>query len=496
MPVRTLVSLSFLLVLTGYAAGGDAPAAPQLDSSVNHLSNKPCDAKSEKALQEKYPSYRKVDPDYRHAGPEALDRWMDWKWGLRIHWGLYCMVDDGHESWVITRHLKDKEWQKKYYTMYQDFNPTGFDADEWMKIIERAGMKYFSFTSKHHEGFCLWPTKTTQRGFRRNPDGGYTEVVNNFSIMDTPFKRDIIGELVKAGRAHGLGVSLYYSHIDWHDWDFGWDHSNYWYDPKFTKKSDPARWAAFIQKERDQIAELLTEYGPIDTLCLDIQWPNEAREDADGVAKLARRLQPNILLRNRGIEDYGDYETPERVIPEDPRKVNRPWQVIYPCGDGFSYKKNDHYKPREWVLASLIDIVAKGGNFQVGFGPDPNGRWPQEMIDRVAYVGDWLKVNGECIYATRPWNRWHEGKDIRFTRSKDGKYVYAISLKWPGSRLTLGSIKPREGSKIVMLGVKQPMAWRMDEKDGLVIDIPESLQDEAGRPCKQAYAFRIEGEPN
>ena len=451
-------------------------------------------AEQEKALQKKYPAYRGVDSDYRHAGPEALDRWMDWKWGLRIHWGLYCMVD-GQESWIITNHLNDKEWQKKYYTMYQDFNPMGFNADEWMEIMKRAGMKYFSFTSKHHEGFCLWPTKTTQRGWKRIADGNYEEVVNNFSIMDTPCKKDIIGELVNAGRRHGLGVSLYYSHIDWHDWDFGWDRSNYWYDPKFTKQFDPKRWAAFIQKERDQIAELLTWYGPIDTLCLDMSWTDAAQEDAYGVARLARSLQTNIMLRNRGIGPYGDYETPEGTIPEDPTKVNRPWQVIYPCGTGFSYKKNDRYKSKEWVLESLIDIVAKGGNFQVGFGPDPNGKWPREMIERVSYVGDWLKINGESIYATRPWNRWHEGKDIRFTRSKDGKHVYAICLKWPGSSLKLATIKPRDGTKIAMLGVDEPLVWRMDDKEGLMIQIPEKLATEANRPCKQAYAFRIEGEP-
>ena len=106
---------------------------------------------------------------------------------------------NGAESWIITAHLKDKEWLKKYYTMYQDFNPTGFDADEWMRIMKRGGMRYFSFTSKHHEGFCMWPTKTTQRGFKRMPDGSFAEVVNNFSIADTPYKKDIVGGLVRRG---------------------------------------------------------------------------------------------------------------------------------------------------------------------------------------------------------------------------------------------------------------------------------------------------------
>ena len=334
-----------------------------------------------------------------------------------------------------------------------------------------------------------------QKGFRKKADGAYEEVTNHYSIAETPFERDIICELVKAGRGHGLGVSLYYSHIDWHDWDFAWDNRNFWYDGRFTKKSDdPTRWAAFIQKERDQITELLTQYGPIDTLCLDISWHKEAQPDAYGVARLARSLQPNIMLRNRGIEAYGDYETPEAVIPEDPTRIKRPWQVIYPCGTGFSYKQNDSYKPREWVLESLIDIVAKGGNFQVGFGPDPEGKWPQEMVDRVSYVGEWLKVNNECIFATRPYRRYHEGNRLRFTRTKDKKYVYVISLNWPGETLKTALVKAREGSAIRMLGLGQELTWHKDG-DALVIEMPKDLQDATVRPCKQAYAFKIESEP-
>ena len=465
-------------------ASAAVPAAP----------GQPATREEEQRLQRQYSDYRGVDAEYTHAGQAALDRWMDWKWGLRIHWGLYCMFN-GQESWIITQHLKDKEWQKNYYASYQRFNPSGFDAAQWMEIMNRAGMKFFTFTTKHHEGFCLWPTQTLQKGFRTNAGGAYEEVTNHFSIAETPFQRDIVGELVKAGRAHDLGVILYYSHIDWHDWDFAWDNRNFWYDGTFIKKSDdPVRWAAFIQKERDQLTELLTQYGPIDAVSLDIAWPDEAQHEAYGVAKLARKLQPNILLRNRGIGPYGDYETPEAAIPEDPNKIKRPWQVIYPCGTGFSYKQNDHYKPREWVLESLIDIVAKGGNFQIGFGPDPDGKWPREMIDRVSYVGDWLKVNNECIFATRPYMRYHEGKSLRFTRTKDKKYVYVISLKWPGETLKTALVKARDGSPIRLLGLEQNLDWHK-EGDTLVIEMPKSLQDESMRPCQQAYAFKVESEP-
>ena len=183
------------------------------------LAGKPATEKQEQELRDLYANYRQADPGYRHAGPEAVERWMDWKWGLRIHWGLYCMFNGG-ESWILVNPPKSRDWQLNYYASYQQFNPAGFDADEWMRIMQRAGMKYFSFTSKHHEGFCMWPTKTLQKGFRKKADGSYEEVTDHYSIAETPFKRDILGEIVKAGRAHGLGVSLYYSHIDWHDCGF------------------------------------------------------------------------------------------------------------------------------------------------------------------------------------------------------------------------------------------------------------------------------------
>jgi len=224
-----------------------------------------------------------------------------------------------------------------------------------------------------------------------------------------------------------------------------------------------------------------------------MSWCKEAQPDAFGVAKLARSLQPNIMLRNRGIAQYGDYETPEREIPEDPNQIKRPWQVIYPCGTGFSYKNNDTYKSREWVLESLIDIVSKGGNFQVGFGPDATGRWPQEMIDRVNYVGDWLKVNGESIFATRPYLRYHEGKDLRFTRTKDKKYVYIISLKWPGETLQSKLVKAKAGSSIRLLGADQELKWHQNQA-GLTIELPKALQDESHRPSRQAYAFKVEAD--
>jgi alpha-L-fucosidase len=170
--------------------------------------------------------------------------------------------------------------------------------------------------------------------------------------------------------------------------------------------------------------------------------------------------------------------------------------VIYPLAHGFSHDPDPaHYKGTGWIVGNLVDTVAKGGSFQVGVGPDATGKFHPAAVEQLKETGRWLKVNGKGIYGTRPrdGSLWAEGSDVRFSRTKDWRYIYAFVQKWPGNTLTVASVRAKPGSQIQLLGAPSPLKWRNDSGRGLVIDIPANLQDEARRPCKYSYCFRIEG---
>ena len=163
------------------------------------------------------------------------------------------------------------------------------------------------------------------------------------------------------------------------------------------------------------------------------------------------------MLRARGIGNYGDYYTPEGFVPGNRENTSMPWFVIYPLGSSFSYESDAaRHKGSAWIIGNLVDAVSKGGNFMVGIGPDPNGLFHPTAVEQLKEAGAWLRVNGEGVYASRPreLSLWKEGEDLRFTRSKDLRTVWAFALKWPGRELALTSVNPRTGSEIRMSGVR------------------------------------------
>jgi alpha-L-fucosidase len=469
------------------------------------------------------PHYRRVQsyieevPElgYRWASPSAYEAFLDMKYGVRIHWGIYSVAGLAHESWPFLR--LDYAERAHYNELYKTWNPTGFDADAWTSLFADNGMRMFAFTTKHHEGFSMFDTRTRVRERIRWDASGGPALENSdlaYSIMETPFRRDIVKELCSAGRKRDLRIALYFSHPDWYDADFRpyADHpaqvpSSAVLDPEWMdsrKRLGKLIWMApdptpnavarMMARHRAQIEELLTNYGDIHMLSLD-QWfgPTVWPQLRQTLLRI-RELQPNVMIRARGIGNYGDYYTPEGFIPGDKSNTGMPWMVIYPLANGFSFDPDAaHYKGAKWIVDNIIDTAAKGGSFQVGIGPDPAGRFHPAAVEQVKQVGIWLKTCGPGIYATRPreGDLWREGEAIRFTRAKDNRTIYCFALEWPGKVLRLRSVRPQAGSRISMFGYPDALRWKFDSATALEIEIPESLAAEVRRPSEYAWGWTI-----
>ena len=335
-----------------------------------------------------------------------LRQWQDLKFGVLIHWGLYAQAgiveswSIASEDWISrdTTRTYD-EYKRWYWSLADSLRPTRFDPAQWAEACRRAGMRYAIFTTKHHDGFCLWDSQET-----------------DFTIARHAFReRDFM-------------MGAYFSKPDWHSQFYWWDvYPNRGRNTTYDTRQYPWRWRQFTAFTHRQVRELMSGYGPIDILWLDGGWVcPENRQDIDmpALAAMARRLQPGLIVVDRTIRGpYENYQTPERGVPEG--QLLHPWESCIPLSDDWGYVRRPRWKSAATVVATLIDIVAKGGNMVLGVGPTPDGLLEPAVTSRLDSIGQWLRANGAAIYQTRPTTPWREG-DVYFTQSRDGAVRYAI----------------------------------------------------------------------
>jgi alpha-L-fucosidase len=365
---------------------------------------------------------------------ERMAWWRDASFGMFIHWGAYA-VPGGARNGEVCRGGAEWIMDKLDYTIedYEKdvvakFNPVKFNADEWVAMAKDAGMKYIVLTSKHHDGFCLWDSEIT-----------------DYDIMEaSPFQRDIVSELAEACERGGIKFCFYHSIVDWHHPQAQAPlYPNYNAGQKDQSVVNPEFPKYYENYLKPQVKELLTNYGDIGVVWFDGDWiADYTTEMGKEFYDYIREIQPNTIVNNRvdkgrmGMEGMdkagefaGDFGTPEQEIPAT--GIDSDWESCMTMNGSWGYKPSDsNWKSSETLIHNLIDIVSKGGNFLLNIGPDPQGLFPPESVERLADMGKWTKVNGASIYGAKasPFDRPEWG---RYT-SKRG-IIYAHVFDWPES---------------------------------------------------------------
>jgi len=336
-------------------------------------------------------------------GKHRMAWWRASRFGMFIHWGLYSVL--GRGEWAMNR---ENILAADYEKLASEFNPRYFKPKEWIRLAKESGMKYIVFTTKHHDGFCLWDSNLT-----------------DYTSVKAVARRDFVRELVDACHADGMPVGLYFSLIDWH-------HP----DGDGRGITDPDARERYISFVHGQVRELCSNYGKISILWYDVPWPYDAEHwRSVELNAMARELQPGIIINNRA-KTQEDFGTPEGHIKAE--EAGRDWEACMTLNDNWGYHLGDkNWKSSREVIMMLADCAQKGGNLLLNVGPNGDGIIPAESQRILKEVGAWLERNGVAIYDTDRadvgWNNW--GK---FTVR--GRSLYLIIDKWTGSEMLIGRL--------------------------------------------------------
>ncbi len=374
-------------------------------------------------------------------------KWFDEaRFGMFIHWGLYSMP--ARHEWIK---LFEEIPEEKYDKYFEYFNPDMYDPKEWAAYAKKCGMKYVVITSKHHEGFCLFDSKYT-----------------DYKATNTKAGRDLLKECIDAFRAEGIHIGLYYSLLDWH-------HPEYPIDiihprrrdenaQELNKSRDMKKYAEYM---RNQVTELLTNYGKIDMLWLDFSYdaknwpiPNyygekwhsgkcEVDWESDKLIATARAIQPDIIINNRsGIEQ--DLWTPEQYQPTECIRAEDTgefvtWEACQTFSDSWGYHRDEEmWKSPEMLVEMLIDTVAADGNMILNVGPTSRGYFDSRAVKLLGDIGEWMKCHGDSIYGCGSADKEFKAPEgCKLTQSNDGKRLYIHLFKYPFKYLHLNGFKDK-----------------------------------------------------
>lgn len=411
---------------------------------------------------------------------KRMEWWTEARFGLFIHWGLYSLP--ARHEWVMSQ----EQISREKYSRYMDyFNPDLFNPAEWARLAKNAGMKYMVFGSKHHDGFCMYDSKYT-----------------DYKITNSPVKRDLMKEVIDAFRNEGIRIGLYYSLIDWHHPDFiVKDPIHPLRNNKEELDNDSKRnKKRFQQYIKNQITEILTNYGKIDVLFADYSYPqliNGKGKDywnSEDLYRTIRKLQPQIIINDRLdlMKERGwDILTPEQFMPREWVKYDgqkQPWETCQTFSGSWGYFRDEYtWKSARQTIVMLIETVSKGGNLLLNVGPTGRGVIQKEAVERLNSTGEWMNLHGRSIYGCTAAPEIFEKPDnCLLTYNPKTNRLYVHVLEWPFKTIYLPGLKGKVAYAQLLNDASELKfndrkgAWLDDfseEDTGLVIHIPVAKPD-------------------
>ncbi|MBW7991375.1 MAG: alpha-L-fucosidase [Planctomycetes bacterium] len=396
--------------------------------------------------------------DDRPATSQAVREWQEKRFGMFIHWGPVS-IKGTEIGWSRGREVPSEEYDQ----LYKQFNPVKFDAEEWVKVAREAGMKYLVLTSKHHDGFCLWPSKYT-----------------DYHIGNTPFKRDVMKELSEACKKYGVEFSTYHSICDWYHPDYPMG------SPGGKSEKPNPNMPRYYEYLKNQTKEIIDNYGPLGIMWFDGEWEKPwTREYGNEIYDYLKKIQPNLVINNRVSKgrhgmagttkqsrlNAGDYDTPEQQIGGFNRE--RPWETCMTICRQWAWKPNDKMKSAKECIRTLLQTVGGDGNLLFNVGPMPDGRIEPRQVERLRQMGAWLKKYGGGVYGTRG-GPFKPGKWGAST-CKGGKIYLYVMNRQADDRVVLPPIN-RKIISCRTLGGGQLLLTQ--NKNSIEIHLPASGRDE------------------